>query len=283
MEIEVSRDKTTKFNFDDGYSAVLIPLGTKKTLCLSTQVGCPMRCSFCFSGKKQFKRNLTLDELKEQLEVAIEHLAVQDLNSRSNTKSTNYLADHITTIVFMGMGEPMLNLDNVLRFCDYVNHEYGYSYSKISISTSGIIPPMYEVIENINKIQLAVSLHSPNQEIRDKIMPNVSNYPVKDLIKACNAYNDVYRQKIMIEYVMIKGLNDRQEDLDALINLGLAKRTNFNLITLNGTFELEGKIYESSDDEIVAYFRDKLMQAGYKCFTRKPMGTDIEAACGMLK
>jgi 23S rRNA (adenine2503-C2)-methyltransferase len=283
MKIEISIDKTVKFNFEEGYSSVLIPLNDKKTLCLSSQIGCPMKCGFCISGKKEFKRNLTFEELKEQLEIAIKHLEIKDLKSKENKKGENFLAENITSIVFMGMGEPLMNLENVLKFCDYVNEFYSYSYSKFLISTSGIIPKMYEVINNVNKIQLAVSLHSTNQKIRDKIMPGVEQYKISELIKTCNDYNKKYRQKIMIEYLMIKGLNDSEKDLQGLINLDLEKRTNFNLIPLNGKFELDGKTYESSNPETMAHFRDELMKVGYKCFTRTSMGSDIEAACGMLR
>jgi len=262
-------------NFKEGYSAVIIPLGNKNTLCLSTQIGCAMKCGFCMSGKREFVRNLSVDELKEQLEAARKHLGAN--------KDEGFLSDYINSIVFMGMGEPLLNLDNVLKFCDWVNSHYGFSYAKIVISTSGIVPKMYEVIENKNKIQLAVSLHSPDQEIRDKIMPGLKGYSLCDLIEACHKYNETYRQKIMIEYIMIKGLTDRDCDLDALIDIKFSRRTNFNLIPLNSTFELEGKTYGVSSDERMAHFRDKLMGAGYKCFTRTSMGTDIEAACGMLR
>jgi 23S rRNA (adenine2503-C2)-methyltransferase len=283
MNIETSKDKTVKFNFKQGHSSVLIPLNNKKTLCLSSQIGCPMKCKFCLSGKREFVRNLTLEELIEQLTTAIKHLKLKDIKSKENKNGKNYLADNITSIVFMGMGEPLLNLETVLKFCDHVNEFYGYSYSKILISTSGIILKMDEVTNNINKIQLALSLHSTKQEIRDKMMPALHCNKIPELIKACNRYNKKYRQKIMIEYLMIKGLNDSEKDLKELINLGLEKRTNFNLIPLNGTFELDKKIYESSSKETLEYFRDELMKAGYKCFTRTSMGSDIEAACGMIR
>ena len=138
MEVEKSVDGTVKFGFDSGYAAVLIPLNGKKTLCLSSQVGCPMGCGFCLSGKRKFERNLSLEELKEQLEVAIEHLDISDLHSRENSKGKNLLGEHITAMVFMGMGEPMLNLDVVLEFCDYVNTVYGYAFSRICVSTCGV-------------------------------------------------------------------------------------------------------------------------------------------------
>ena len=116
MDVEKSKDGTVKFNFFGGYSAVLIPMRTKKTLCLSSQIGCPMGCGFCFSGKRGFERNLSFEELKMELEAAIDYLEIEDLNSRKNTRGKDLLGDNITAIVFMGMGEPMLNLDNVLKF-----------------------------------------------------------------------------------------------------------------------------------------------------------------------
>jgi 23S rRNA (adenine2503-C2)-methyltransferase len=283
MEFEKSEDGTVKFNFEEGYSAVLVPLGGKMTLCLSSQIGCAMKCEFCVSGKREFKRNLGLEELKGQLDAATNYLGLKDLKNKENKKGGVFLRDKITAIVFMGMGEPMFNLSNVMKFCDYVNNFYGYAYSGITISTSGILPGMKRVIEGTNKIQLAVSLHSPFQEVRDRIMPGLRNFKVDELVELCRKYNERYRQKIMIEYLMIDGLTDRDCDLKRLIELGLGKRTNFNLIFLNSNFELENKKYEASSKDRAGYFRDKLMEAGYKCFTRMSMGTDIEAACGMLK
>jgi len=277
MDKEISKDGTVKFNFVGGYSAVIIPLSGKNTLCLSSQVGCAMGCSFCLSGKRKFERNLSLEELKGQLNAALQHLG-----KRKKEKGVREwkLADDISGIVFMGMGEPMFNLDNVLAFCDYVNSEYGYAYSRILVSTSGVVCRMREVIARYgNKVQLAVSLHSPFQEVRDKIMPGLKGFPLKELIKVCHEYNEIYRQKIMIEYLMIDGVTDRDEDLDALIGMGFARRTLFNLISLNG--EVGGM--RASSIERVEEFRERLMGAGYKCFTRSSMGSDISAACGMLK
>jgi len=283
MEVEKSKDGTVKFNFSCGYSAVLIPMRTKKTLCLSSQIGCPMGCGFCLSGKRKFEKNLSFEEMKEQLEAAIDYLNIKDLNCRDNTKGKDLLGDNITAIVFMGMGEPMLNLDNVLKFCDYLNDYYRYAYSKVSISTSGVIPEMDKVTGGKNKIHLAVSLHSPDQKIRDKIMPGVKGFKISELIAACERYNSVRRQKIMIEYLMIGGLTDRDEDLEKLRELGLAKRTNFNLLSLNGSFKVDDVEYVASSKDRMSYFRDELMKVGFKCFTRSSMGNDIEAACGMLR
>ena len=281
MEVEKSKDGTVKLNFKEGYSAVVIPLGGKRTLCLSSQVGCAMGCLFCVSGRRRFERNLSLDELKGQLNAALQYLGIRN---KEEGKSDWMLADEISSIVFMGMGEPLLNLENVLAFCDFVNLEYGYAYSRILVSTCGVVDKMREVIERYpNKIQLAVSLHSPFQDVRDLIMPGLKGYSIKDLVEVCHRYNEVYRQKIMIEYLMIEGVTDRDEDLDALIGVGLAKRTLFNLIGLNSSFEVEGVEMRSSSLERMEYFRERLMGAGYKCFVRTRFGEDIEAACGMLR
>jgi len=280
MKMEISKDGTVRFDFDAGYSSVLIPLGGKNTLCLSSQVGCAMGCRFCLSGKRSFERNLTVGELKGQLDAAMQYLKME--NGKLKVEGGR-LADEISSIVFMGMGEPLANLANVLEFCDFVNSEYGYAYSRILVSTSGIVPGMERVIEKYsNKIQLAVSLHSPFQEVRDKIMPGLKGFPLDKLIEVIHKYNEVYRQKIMIEYLMIDGVNDRDEDLDALLRIGFSKRTNFNLIGLNGSFVLDGKVLVGSARERMEVFRERLMGAGYKCFTRSSMGSDIKAACGML-
>ncbi len=281
MKVEKSEDGTVKLNFTEGYSAVIIPLSGKNTLCLSSQVGCPMGCLFCVSGKRKFERNLSLSELKGQLGAALQYLEIGNEKLEIREKM---LSDKISSIVFMGMGEPIANLENVLEFCDWVNLEYGYAYSRILVSTCGLIPGMREVVKRYpNKVQLAVSLHSPFQEIRDRIMPGLKGFSLVELIEVMNEYNEVYRQKIMVEYLMIEGLTDRDEDLAALIQMGFARRTNFNLIPLNSSFELDGEVMRSSSLERMEYFREKLMGAGYKCFTRKRFGEDIEAACGMLK
>jgi len=186
MKTTQSKDGTVKFEFPQGYSAVIIPMNTKTkegkdrektyTLCLSTQVGCSMNCQFCYSAKTKFKKNLSLDELKEQINVAAEHLKISPGEFQS--------------IVFMGMGEPLLNLENVLEFCKHMNEKHYLSYSKMTISTSGIIPKMKDITNFKFPVKLALSLHSPSQEIRDKIMPGLKQFPIKDLIKVCHEYND---------------------------------------------------------------------------------------------
>ncbi|MDA3837173.1 MAG: radical SAM protein [Nanoarchaeota archaeon] len=294
MKTQTSSDGTIKTKFNEGHSTILIPRSalldknkptpqfpTAFTLCLSSQIGCPMGCTFCLSGKIPYQRNLTLKELKEQIETTIKHISIEDLRTKQNTKGKNNLSDHITSIVFMGMGEPLLNLDNILKFCEWLNEEYNYSFAKICLSTSGIPKKMQEIINYKYPIQLALSLHSPRQEIRNQIMPNLKQYPIKDLIEVCHEYNKKYKQKIMIEYLMIKDLTDTDEDLQNLINYKLAKYTNFNLIPLNGSPSTVDR--KPSTPERTEFFKEKLREAGYKCFIRTSTGQDIEAACGMLK
>lgn len=278
----ISSDGTIKIQFPEGHSSVIIPMTkkenheTKTTLCLSTQIGCPMGCTFCYSSKTKFKRNLTFEELKQQVDIAKQHLS----EIRNQTLETKL---PFSSIVFMGMGEPLLNTENVIKLSEYLNEKYQFSYSKICISTSGILPEIKKIIEYKYPIQLAISLHSPSQKTRNKIMPNLKKYTIKKLIKLCEEYNKKYKQKIMIEYLMIKKLTDTKKDLQKLIDLKLSKYTNFNLIPLNTKLKLENKTYTKSDKETIDNFKNELRKNGYKCFVRESMGQDIEAACGMLK
>lgn len=280
--LEKSNDGTIKFIFNNSFHAVLIQNRTKNTLCISSQVGCAMNCQFCLTAKLGFERNLTVEEIVLQFETALKYLTNDEITSK-NKKGIYYAHDFITSIVFMGMGEPFNNYNNLIQSIDALHEEYFYSYKKITVSTSGIIPKMKEFIKQENKIQLAVSLHSPFQEIRDKLMPNLKQYPILDLVNACNLYCKKNKHhKIMIEYIMIEGLTDREEDLNELLKLGFEKMTNFNLIPLNGELILEGKTYNCSSIKKCELFKEKLIQSGFKCLIRHNRGNDIEAACGML-
>lgn len=283
FSIEKSTDGTIKFIFEDNFHCVLIPHGNKNTLCVSSQVGCAMNCQFCLTAKLGFERNLTSEEIVLQFETALNYLTKKDEITRKNKNGKFYAHDFITSIVFMGMGEPFNNYNNMITSIDALHEEYFYSYKKITVSTSGIILKMKEFIKQENKIQLAVSFHSPFQEIRDQLMPKLKQYPIIDLVDACNLYCKKNKHhKIMIEYIMIEGLTDRDEDLNELLNLGFEKMTNFNLIPLNGNLILDGITYNSSSIKKCELFKEKLIQSGYKCLIRHNRGNDIEAACGML-
>jgi 23S rRNA (adenine2503-C2)-methyltransferase len=291
FEIESSKDGTTKFIFNTGFHCVLIPGKSnsgKNTLCVSSQVGCAMGCTFCLTAKMGFMRNLSADEIVLQFETALNYLcekegiSISDLSNGKNSKGVKYASDLITSMVYMGMGEPFNNYDNVVNSISCIHEKYCYSFSKITVSTSGVVPAMKKFIELDWKVHLAISFHSPFQDVRDRLMPFLSRWKIPELVSVCNEYSSKFRDKIMVEYIMIKGVTDRPEDLEALLALGFVSMTNFNLIPLNGTMELEGKIYYCSDDETLNNFHSSLRAAGFKCFTRKNMGEDIEAACGML-
>ncbi len=284
--LEKSSDGTTKILFKGGFHAVLIPQkGKKTTICVSSQVGCAMNCQFCYTAKMGFVRNLSKEEILNQIFAALEILEVDSQNLRTNTNSKGniYIHDKITAIVFMGMGEPLNNFNNVILSCQELNTNYGYPLKKITVSTSGIIHQMEKFLKLDTKMALALSLHSPFQEIRDKIMPLVKQFTIKELVKVCNNYNSKRKDKIMVEYIMMKDLTDREEDLEELINLGFSKMTNINLIPLNGTMDLENKTYGSSSLQRCVEFKEKLRENGYKCFIRHTRGEDIDAACGMLQ
>ncbi len=267
--LQKSLDGTIKFSYENGFYSVLIPQKSNKyTLCVSCQIGCNVGCKFCLSGKIKFKQNLKAEEIVMQFE---------DSQNYLNKKEAK-----ITSLVFMGMGEPMLNLDNVIKSCTEINKIYSLSFSKITISTCGILPKMITFLTKKTKIQLALSLHSPFQDIRNQIMPNLKKYEINELVEFSTNYNKTRKNKLMIEYLMIKDLTDRDCDLEKLINLKFSKMTNFNLISLNTDFKLNDKIYTSSEKNRFLLFKNKLMKSGYKCFIRESRGRDIEASCGML-
>jgi len=205
------------------------------------------------------------------------------ISDTTDKKLKPIIHQKIKSMVFMGMGEPMNNLSNVLKSIEYIHNRYDYPYNKITISTSGNINGMKKIMNLNPKINLALSLHSPDQKIRDLLIPNLKDTSIQELIKTCNEYNKIYKQKIMIEYLMIKDLTDRNEDINNLINLGLTKMTNFNLIPMNANMTIDDRTFQPAELERCEYFKHILREAGYKCFIRKNMGNDIEAACGMLK
>lgn len=289
-DIEKSSDGTVKFIFSDGYHCVLIPgVNGKNTLCLSSQIGCAMGCKFCLTGKMGFVRNLSSFEIIEQFEEALKFLCdgnnidVSELSDWKNSCGVMYASELITSVVFMGMGEPLNNYENVMGSIEGLHLKFCYPFKKFTVSTSGVLPSMKKFAELNWKVHLALSFHSPFDDVRSSLMPFVSKWSVSELVEVCNEYSNKFRDKIMIEYLMIDGLTDRDCDLEELINLGFVSMTNFNLIALNGSMKLDGVEYLASSSERMDLFHGKLRAAGFKCFVRKNMGLDIEAACGMLK
>jgi len=263
-----SVDGTRKFLFEvDGltFETVLIPAGNRLTICLSSEVGCNMACRFCYTGKQKLKRRLSAAEIVGQFVVASDSLKNEDRR--------------ITNIVFMGMGEPLDNADNVFKSIDIITSEYGYNLSrrKITVSTSGLVPIMPRIWQA--KVRLAVSLNASSDEIRDYVMPINKRYPLKELLHACREYNFQSRERVTFEYVLLKGVTDRDEDAVRLHKLLKNIPCKINLIPFN---EHPGTEFHRPDEESILRFNKKMSSYGFQTIVRKTMGRDIYAACGQL-
>ena len=272
-----SKDGTRKWvlKLDSGNSVetVFIPTDGRGTLCVSSQVGCILDCSFCSTGKQGFQRNLTTAEIIAQVWVANQSFGPND----------NRGERPVTNIVMMGMGEPLLNFDNVIKAMHLMKDDLGYGISKrrLTLSTSGVVPAMDQMNEEID-VALAVSLHAPNDELRDQLVPINRKYPLKELLAACTRYLDKYeskRRRITMEYVMIEGVNDSPEHAKELAKLLQKIPSKINLIPFN---PFPGSGYRRSPPERVQWFQNFLLKQGYTTTVRSTRGEDIDAACGQL-
>ncbi len=272
---KAATDGTYKFllRLYDGncIETVFIPEKTRGTLCISSQVGCILNCDFCSTGKQGFNRNLTTAEIISQLWIAVRKLS-----------KLNDIHDHaVTNVVMMGMGEPLLNFDNVVPALNLMldDHAYGLSKRRVTVSTAGVVPMMYQLREQTD-VALAVSLHAPNDELRNKIVPLNKKYPLKELMAVCREYfKDDNRRSITMEYVMLAGVNDTPEHAKQLIKILNGVRAKMNLIPFNPFPHTD---YKRSDTETILRFRDILMKAGLNTTIRRTRGDDIDAACGQL-
>lgn len=250
---------------------VFIPEKTRGTLCISSQVGCVLNCDFCSTGKQGFNRNLNSDEIIGQLWTVVRSLS---LNNGSH--------DHaVTNVVMMGMGEPLLNFDNVVSAMDIMLDDFGYGLSKrrVTLSTAGVVPAMYE-LSKVSDVALAVSLHAPNDELRNILVPLNKKYPLHELMEACKAFfKDENRRYVTMEYVMLKDVNDTPQHARQLIRLLEGVKSKVNLIPFNPFPHTQ---YQRSDDAAIERFKEILMNAGINCITRKTRGDSIDAACGQL-
>ncbi len=264
-----SVDGTQKFLFDvkDGNSveAVLIPSDGRLTLCISSEVGCNMACKFCYTGKQKLKRRLEAHEIVGQF------MQVTDLISPQGQRISN--------IVFMGMGEPLDNSDNVFKSIETLHDTWGMNISKrkITVSTSGVVPEMWKVAHH--KVRLAVSLNASNDDVRTQVMPINKRYPIKDLFAACREYYQATGDRITFEYVMLKGVTDSVEQARELHNLTKSIPCKINIIPFN---EHPGADYTRPSDEQIELFHSELMRLGSHVLLRRTMGRDIFAACGQL-
>ncbi len=269
-----STDGTRKWlmQLDDGNSveAVFIPEDDRGTLCISSQVGCTLNCSFCHTAQQGFNRNLSAAEIIAQLWVARRALGWVRNDDRI-----------ISNVVFMGMGEPLLNFDNVITAVNIMKDDlaYGLSRRRITISTSGVVP-MMKRLKELSNVSLAVSLHATDDELRNELVPINNKYPISELLNACWEYvADEPRRMVTFEYVMLDGINDSDLHARQLLQLLQGRPAKVNLIPFN---PFKGTHYKRSGNNRINRFRDILMGAGLVTITRRTRGDDIDAACGQL-
>lgn len=252
--------------------SVLIPEKQRNTLCISTQVGCPLDCKFCATGLMGYKRNLSTGEIVDQYLISAKNLG----------------KENISNIVFMGMGEPLLNFKNSLNAIDIFTHELtkGLSRLRITISTAGIAPKIKEIADSGRRIKLALSLHSTFEDIRSKIMPINKKYSLKENIDALKYYAKQTKTRITFEYTMLKGINDRDEDIKALTKICKCLPSKINIIPFNSIKHmspdgLSAKLEPTDYDDILT-FVSKLRDNNITVMIRETQGDDITAACGQL-
>lgn len=250
---------------------VFIPEANRGTLCVSSQVGCGLNCSFCSTGKQGFNRNLSTAEIIAQVWIAVRELS---LNQGAHDK-------RVTNVVMMGMGEPLLNFDKVVAAMDIMMDDFAYGLSKrrVTLSTSGLLPELERLREE-SPVALAVSLHAPTDALRNELVPINKKYPLAQLMALCKKYfKDEPRRKVTFEYVMLKGVNDQLEHARQLVKLLKDVPSKVNLIPFN-PFPMTQ--YQRSSQAAIDAFRDLLMEHGINTITRKTRGDDIDAACGQL-
>lgn len=272
----VSADGTIKWLFDVGagnaVEAVFIPEDDRGTLCISSQAGCAVGCRFCSTGHQGFSRNLTTAEIVAQLWFA-EH----SLRRRQNTDERV-----ISNVVMMGMGEPLLNFDNVVAAMNIMMDDLGYGISKrkVTLSTSGVVP-MIDKLGEVIDVSLALSLHAPNDELRNKLVPINKKYPLGMLLDACRRYISRLGEKrvLTVEYTLLKDVNDQPEHAEQMIALLKDTPCKINLIPFN-PFPHSG--YERPSNNAIRRFQDMLHKGGFNVTVRTTRGDDIDAACGQL-
>jgi len=267
---QVASDGTRKWVIEMGggnkVETVYIPEQGRATLCVSSQVGCALACTFCSTAQQGFNRNLTTAEIIGQLIAANKRVGEQG---------------KITNVVMMGMGEPLLNFDSVVSALNLMTEDFAFGLSKrrVTVSTSGVVPAMYRLTE-VCDVSMAVSLHAPTDAVRDVIVPINQKYPLKELMAACKKYIEGSpRGFITFEYVMLEGINDSIADARALVKLLKNVPSKMNLIPFN---PFPNTHYKCSSSEVIQQFRDVVHKSGIITTVRKTRGEDIDAACGQL-
>ncbi len=251
---------------------VFIPDGDRGTLCVSSQIGCTLDCSFCSTGKQGFNRNLSADEIIGQVWIAERSFGEKDSSKKR----------HVTNVVMMGMGEPLLNFDNVVDAMSLMLDDFAYGLSKrrVTLSTAGVVPAL-DKLGDVIDVSLAISLHAPNDELRSQLVPINKKYPIQQLLDACNRYlakcDD--KRRVTVEYTLIAGVNDQPEHARQLVRLLKQLPCKVNLIPFN---PFPNSDYRKPSRETIMQFHKLMSDAGYVTTIRTTRGDDIDAACGQL-
>jgi len=274
IEQQVSDDGTIKwlFSLENGNAieTVFIPEDDRGTLCVSSQIGCALECTFCSTAQQGFNRNLSTAEVIGQVWAANQAMKVMPRNQRV-----------ISNVVLMGMGEPLLNFNSVVSAMNIMmdDNAYGLSKRRVTLSTSGVVPAL-ERLKAVSDVSLAVSLHATNDELRNELVPINKKYPIKQLLEACKFYIEgEHKRKVTFEYVMLDGINDQPQHAKELVALIKDIPSKVNLIPFN---PFPGSNYKCSSNNAIDRFRKILMKSGVIATTRKTRGDDIDAACGQL-
>ena len=268
-EFESTLDRTHKFlfAFEDGniIESVIMRYKYGNSICISTQVGCRMGCKFCASTLEGRVRNLTAGEILSEVILA-----------------QKLLGERISNIVLMGSGEPLDNYENVTKFLDLVNADYGLNIGQrhITLSTCGLVPKIYELADKGYSITLAISLHAFNDETRREIMPIANKYSIKEILEACDYYFNKTGRRITFEYSLVSGINDSKEDAKALAKLLRGRQCHVNLIPVN---EIKENTLKRPSKKTIEDFEKIVSENGIDVTVRREMGTDINAACGQLR
>ncbi|MBI5885715.1 MAG: 23S rRNA (adenine(2503)-C(2))-methyltransferase RlmN [Deltaproteobacteria bacterium] len=270
LDVRTSIDGTRKFlsELDDSnrIESVIIAEGSRLTLCVSTQAGCALGCRFCMTGAGGFMRNLTLGELTGQV---------------FSAKAMLEPDERLTNVVLMGMGEPLANYDNVVKFTGILidGQGFGLSHNKVTVSTAGLVPAMERFMEESN-CSLAVSLNATTDEVRDRLMPINRKYPIDEVITALRAFKGAGKRHVTIEYVVLRDVNDSADDAHRLAQLLRGVPCKINLIPFN---EFPGAAFKSPDNQRVNAMSKLLQDHGYTVIVRASKGQEIQAACGQLR
>jgi 23S rRNA (adenine2503-C2)-methyltransferase len=285
VAVQRSADGTSKWllkaDAAQAFEMVFIPEPDRGTLCISSQVGCALDCSFCSTAQQGFNRNLTTAEIVGQVWLAVRELEREDQQRRAGGEAVGRDERHVTNVVLMGMGEPLANFRNVVPALDILLDDFGFDLSRrrVTLSTSGLVPQIYRLAE-VSNVALAVSLHAPDDALRNELVPINRKHPIAELLQACWHYLDEQNgRSVTFEYVMLDGVNDSPAQARALARLLKGHPAKVNLIPFN---PFPGTRYRRSPAAAIQRFRDELLQRGLLATVRRTRGDDIDAACGQL-